>query len=1746
MPATPITNPASGESLLGTEPQLLQQVDPGWRRRLNLFSGRALSDTALDSEQMYRGGLLATLGQSVSAGTVTGLALSLDAALTTLTVTPGYGISGSGQDVVLNSKLSTPLASLAVVDGATGTQQLTMAEWQSDPTNKSFAGVLVLQPVVAQVSGQELDTGGAPAIVSGNLAASCAQDPAEYAFEDWQIADAVRLVFLPWPTGAPALALPPLAPQGTLRNRLAYAIFEAEAMLGQDDQMPWAMLGVAVGVIAFDNSAGWKPLFVDCSSVVRAGGLPRRRMVLPPQPDAPVAWAPNSVFTEGEYIVDPNGNVQVVQTDSGQTGANPPAWKTNLGDLTHDNALVWKQNGPVDWIANTEFTVGQFVLDAMGYQQTVTQTGTTGAMEPVWNGVYLPTVDGGVTWINEGSGAQPIVQPAVAQARVNQLSEQLSQMMALGTPVANISVNFPTLPPSGILPVTFPMPPPSGTLQANRVVDFTNQSAPFLPPNWTLTAAPVRLEELEAALETGMMLALLAAETTAPGAANFEQVEILVPLADAVYDPDVLVVETVAAAFQQEVDLAIAARDLTLQQMATVQAERNTLNAEIGPNTAANVKLIDVNAGLTATEIAGRQTPPPYLAQANELFGAVLQSTWVASTAYSLGQMIIDGNGAIQVAQIAGTTAATSPATWNTTAGGTTLDGSVTWLNNGPWGWQPNTVYVAAAAKESIGGQFVVDATGAIHVATTAGTSAATAPVWNEGEGKTTPDGVVWLASGKAAWKPDTEYAAGEVILDSRNNVQQVQTAGISGDNAPASWNPNPGQTTGDSSVVWVNLGAAQWQAKTAFAAGQAILDTHGLIQIAQVGGTSGASAPQWNDSGTTEDASILWNNAGTLRWQPTFQYRAWSIVLDANGNLQVTMAGGESGAKEPVWSATPFTPTTESVNAAVTITWQLLTYQSTDVLQLQAVLSAAPYQTTFLDSTQTSQKLNLLNPTQTAMLATGGPGLKALIADLNARVNKANDLLDTGFLTAQTDIYRYRQNVLGATAATTLATSPILANIATGETATATAANLQNYLSSLTPYTTATTTTANQTSTTAVTTVAAPSYQPINVTASKGLLLNLSTFKSVPAATTRLMVVNESLAKTATAANTNFTASSGLAAAVKVNTQIAVTARESNLVETAKSFSPAAILFPGQNTSAAPVDISSQSPLVGAQLNLRTLTIAERLQQSPSQEALFYSMANRLNFLQTLTELCSDLGFSVDDLYIVVDGVPQDSNIASAVPVVNYTFYEWRTGQQAKIQVAIQQAYVPEDPPEATLYSVGIRVLEQHTTLLRALEGRVQDYVNFVGLCQTALVNMQNDLQQAQAYGTQLQNNLLQDRQNVAFTTALLSDETARVSTVNAQRQQILSQVQLVAYTRTRTLDVIDTAPSRQLVPANIASPVPACLQQTVSIPPELREIVGQLREAPVSWLPSVAALLPKLQRPVLLQELAVSVQTRAALMLQAQALPSSAVGESGVYASSIAKVYNSNLQIFRGYQAQRATIQPAALSNLSWSVQVANLQSVAAVNDLISAVSVPTEVSNATARLIQQISSVATCLYTRVSAALPIDRLTWAEYLRGPGASIALQSLAVLPLWNSLTYTDRQQTQMLVDWLFLQIDTTNQAATAFMSDVVRTAILLASDVPLDNIIAGSVVQRVQPSVGGMVTLNLPSDRVAAGMYVQLYSAGTLAARAVVSDLDATTVSASVTDVYAPGTYLNISDIAHFTAQTPQAVAMRSVFGQS
>ncbi len=78
--------------------------------------------------------------------------------------------------------------------------------------------------------------------------------------------------------------------------------------------------------------------------------------------------------------------------------------------------------------------------------------------------------------------------------------------------------------------------------------------------------------------------------------------------------------------------------------------------------------------------------------------------------------------------------------------------------------------------------------------------------------------------------------------------------------------------------------------------------------------------------------------------------------------------------------------------------------------------------------------------------------GLPAFIDLLQARVDKVDDLINLSFLQTHTNIYRYRTNVLKATDAGRLVTSPIIANIAERESAVATAQDLRAYIDSITP----------------------------------------------------------------------------------------------------------------------------------------------------------------------------------------------------------------------------------------------------------------------------------------------------------------------------------------------------------------------------------------------------------------------------------------------------------------------------------------------------------------------------------------------------------------------------------------------------------------------------------------------------------------------------------------------------------------------
>lgn len=140
---------------------------------------------------------------------------------------------------------------------------------------------------------------------------------------------------------------------------------------------------------------------------------------------------------------------------------------------------------------------------------------------------------------------------------------------------------------------------------------------------------------------------------------------------------------------------------------------------------------------------------------------------WTPKTAYTRGQeilVLIGAAGHIETALSNGTSGTTQPA-WSGTVGSVKTDGTVTWAHQGP---TTVTAIAAWAAGHAYAAHNRINDGTNVEVATTAGTSGATAPSWNTTIGGSTSDGTVtWLNVGP--W-PNVGHTltggAGGVIID--------------------------------------------------------------------------------------------------------------------------------------------------------------------------------------------------------------------------------------------------------------------------------------------------------------------------------------------------------------------------------------------------------------------------------------------------------------------------------------------------------------------------------------------------------------------------------------------------------------------------------------------------------------------------------------------------------------------------------------------------------------------------------------------------------------------------------------------------------------------------------------------------------------------------------------------------------------------------------------------------------------------
>ncbi len=288
-----IDQPLQGERVVALSPEDAGRAATDWRRRPNLFAGRALTDATLQGRQAWQAGRLSHRAQALTAGVVRGLEVFAlpGSGGARLLIEPGQGLAVSGEDVVLVRRTECRLDDLPVVappawlqvqGGGPGEalepdglglvnprdvpDGITLADLRSSAGSRwPRVGVLVLQAVTVDTA--EFDPNDpcdrCPCGEGDNA------DSPVAAFEDWRIHDGARLLWYPWPVEWRALPLTTLR----LRNALAHTVFDAEAALRHGESLPWEGWGVPLALVGLSEAGTVQ--WVDRASVVRQGGRAR-------------------------------------------------------------------------------------------------------------------------------------------------------------------------------------------------------------------------------------------------------------------------------------------------------------------------------------------------------------------------------------------------------------------------------------------------------------------------------------------------------------------------------------------------------------------------------------------------------------------------------------------------------------------------------------------------------------------------------------------------------------------------------------------------------------------------------------------------------------------------------------------------------------------------------------------------------------------------------------------------------------------------------------------------------------------------------------------------------------------------------------------------------------------------------------------------------------------------------------------------------------------------------------------------------------------------------------------------------------------------------------------------------------------------------------------------------------------------------------------------------------------------------
>jgi WD40 repeat protein len=694
--------------------------------------------------------------------------------------------------------------------------------------------------------------------------------------------------------------------------------------------------------------------------------------------------------------------------------------------------------------------------------------------------------------------------------------------------------------------------------------------------------------------------------------------------------------------------------------------------------------------------------------------------------------------------------------------------------------------------------------------------------------------------------------------------------------------------------------------------------------------------------------------------------------------------------------------------------------------------------------------------------------GLEAFIQQLEQKTAQADDSIEFGFLQVRTNMYRIRQQVMGREEALKLATSPTLAAIATRESARASQEELKTYFQKI------------KSSTVIQRSLAMPEGA------------EAGTLDAFPEGT-----MGE--AATPAAGPGPGPTEGSTARAFNLDTLVP---QESRISFDAFSVSPTATftsaidkdvsLFRADKfqiqdpTGDRPIDVLRQSPVVGRALE--AISVAERLQQPAAVEVNDFALNDQVSVLDGLSRqgLLKDLQ---------VPGRPGE------------TFGRLRPGK-------IVPPSLPEQPTEADYFSNAVRTLDLTVASLRLGEGRVEQYRQAIARCQETLQEIRRQQGRLEARLRVVDAELAEARQDVSVAQSLLAEEKARVNAINARRRRTLKdQVPFLAFQRPRSLELRQTPPWITLAPGPGADPLPPCLNDTTPIPREVRSMVELLREAPLGWF---NALLPELRRmdriDTLVRLFTSAAQRRGAIAPSTPPTLGSSEGSASPIGRSINRLYGQRQQLLRQGWLSLPPEAQQAVAGQTWQESLRLAERSLTLGDLLAGDHHRPELSSQAAALLDQWCRVAACLKERFAAIAPQLRLDWAERLSQFDGPVNLRVLTNLPLWGEVRDpSQRRSLQSLVDWLFQQVNGTEEQATAFANDLVRLSLLLACHAPVNQIISGQLIGTPSLAPEARLPIRMDPLQVRIGMPVLFHGRGVVVAQGIVEDLSGTVATARI-----------------------------------